>query len=281
MRIQQLLNEAPLGDYQTFGDFGRNSSFRHETDREMIQNSKVIEKVRQKFKNTSGTFNLYFVNSPKANRHTEVGLVTNDWVRKELGDEVADAVDRSSSEDINIIFTNNKGEQRVPMTPWIMAHRIAHAFGRYDISVNGAKPQNPYLRMAHVALINHCGSLLSDVYGRREIPKHLNKVQTDRNAQLLYKALFHEIGTFRSARNRKLRDWFEMINELFAQYLTTGRIKLKAPPIMLGRGRYSATRADDEGTRDQIDDYLYMIEDEVMAHFESAVHWAEGKTWVM
>ena len=28
---------------------------------------------------------------------------------------------------ITVVFTNNTGDRRLPLTPWIMAHRIGHA----------------------------------------------------------------------------------------------------------------------------------------------------------
>lgn len=92
LTFKQWLQEAPLHDYETIGDFSKNSSFRDPRDRTIIQHPKSIERTRKKFGNTSFDFDFYFVNSPKANKHTEVGAVPLEWVKANLGDEVYNTV---------------------------------------------------------------------------------------------------------------------------------------------------------------------------------------------
>src|SRR5882757_6312340 len=120
--FKQFLKEAPIGDYQTHGNWDKNSSFRDPRDRMLIRNPSTIENVKKKFANSPYTWNLHFVNSPKANKHMEEGKVSLGWVNDNLGEDVAKAVEQSTKKDndtINIIFTNNKGSERKNMTGWI------------------------------------------------------------------------------------------------------------------------------------------------------------------
>lgn len=77
MRLYELItpiSEAPIQDYKTVGNFDKNSSFRSPRDRHLITNPSTIDYVKHKFSNNENDFNLIFVNSPKANKHTEVAI---------------------------------------------------------------------------------------------------------------------------------------------------------------------------------------------------------------
>jgi hypothetical protein len=78
LTFKEFLVEMPVQDYQTFGNFEKGSSFRKEQDRKMITAPKAIKNVHKKWGKIPYDFNLYFVNSSKANRYTEVGLVNSE-----------------------------------------------------------------------------------------------------------------------------------------------------------------------------------------------------------
>ena len=140
---QYILQEAPIGDYKPIGNFDKSHSFRDKRDRTLITNPRSVECLKDKFNNTTHDFNMFFVNLPGAGRHAEVGILKGGIgeVERRLGKQVADEVSRSNLEDaINVIFTNNNGAEKMVMTPWIIAHRIAHAFAR----VNGRRENQPY-----------------------------------------------------------------------------------------------------------------------------------------
>lgn len=262
MKISDIINEAPIADYKTIGDFDKNSSFRHKQDRNLITKPSLIKKTYDKFASTGHEFNLLFVNSPAGNRHTEVGKVTPKWVRENLGDEVANELADSMEkhpEAINVIFTNNKGDARIAMTPWIMAHRIGHAMARIGIEHNGMRTDdysysNPYFRQAHRHLLSQLAAIMEVAYGMSErttdgIQNALKLNSRDRSAELLIKHISHTIGTFKSARGGKIRDWFELNNELLAQYLTTGNIKFNPLPPTMKAGKFTFTSPDEDDLR--------------------------------
>ncbi len=261
--LTYLLVETPIGDYQTFGDWTKNSSFRDKRDRMLIKNPSSIERMRKKFANNSYNFNLYFVNSSKANKHTEVGFVDLNFVRKELGDDVANAIENGPNADdsINVVFTNNKGSERMPFTAWIAAHRMGHAFARK----NGNRGSYSSYMHASNHLINQLSGIMQN-YGMYNFPDSENKINRyeNRDKQLAMIHFFQNIATFKSARDHNLRDWFEVLNELIAQYLTTGKIKFNNAPKMFG-GKNKFYLKDEESANEQIQmlarDMEFMIDD--------------------
>lgn len=236
LSFKKHLTEMALRDFKPIGDFSKGSSFRSKRDRMLINHPRAIELIRKKFGATDFEFDFYFVNSKEAKNHSEVGEVKPEWVKDNLGDEVYTEVMKNTDDDsIKIIFTNNDGDQRRPMTAWIMAHRIGHVLARGDSTASY------HYKEASNHLISNLSSVL-EFYGIQDFPQSDNEMsgfsrgyrQTDpikaRKSQLTMLNFFYHIATFKSARDKKIRDWFEILNELIAQYLTTGRIKFNRPP---------------------------------------------------
>jgi hypothetical protein len=268
-----LINEMALRDYKTIGNFDKNSSFRDQRDRNLIRHPKAIERTRKKFGASPHDFDFYFVNSPQANKHTEVGLVTPDWVKQNLGDEVYAAIQPNMDQDhIQVVFTNNKGSERKNMTAWIMAHRIGHALARE----NSIRDSHSQYRQVSDYLLNTVKEIMA-YYGNQNFPgserEMFNRGMRDnsvRKNQLAMLYFFYEISTFRSARERTVRDWFEILNELIAQYLTTGKIKFNPAPKQFGGGagaskQHFSIRDDYEEVNDMVQmfarDITYYLDD--------------------
>lgn len=233
--IEKSLLEAPITDYQTFGNFEKSSSFRHETDRKMVTSPKAIQNVHKKFGKTPYDFNLYFVNSAKANRHTEVGKVSLEWVQSNLDPAVGEALIKNRNvvgDSINMIFTNNKGVARIPLTPFMMAHRAMHAFARE----NRIRKNYNFLQVEKY-LISQI-KIIMEYYGNRNFTVAAEFEKNNRRNQLAMIYLFNQIATFKSARDKNIRDWFEVLNELGAQYIITGNIKFNSPPRCFGGGSF-------------------------------------------
>lgn len=256
------LVEMPVSDYKTFGNFEKGSSFRSKADRKMITSDKAIKNVHKKFGKTSYDFNLYFVNSAKANRHLEVGKVDMAWVEKNLDPEVAQALHQNSgivNDSINVIYTNNKGDARVPLTPFMMAHRFFHSVRRS----NGMTDEHSAYAEAEKHLVSQIGQIMQ-YYGKQQFrPDKFAHDEQSRNSirrdQLAMLYLFHHIATFKSARDKNLRDWFEILNELGAQYIITGGITFNPPPqcVQGGAGQsrqnFCAKREDMEELTQSVD----------------------------
>lgn len=237
----------------------------------LIQHPKSIERMRKKFENTNTNFNLYFVNSPTARKYKEIGVVDLQFVKDNLGDEIATAIQNGTEyeDSINVIFTNNDGSERMPFTAWIAAHRLGHAFARRK----GAREHYTQYMSASNHLISQLSTIM-DGYGIKEFPDSENKIsrsrygsgESARKNQLAMLHFFYNVATFKSARDKNIRDWFEVLNELIAQYLTTGTIKFNPPPKSFG-GRDKYWLRDDaaEDVADLVDslsrDMEFMIDD--------------------
>ena len=216
MRVSDLF-EAPISDFNLIGNWDKNSSFRHESDRKMITHPKFVQHLTNKWARTNADFNIYLVNSPEANRHTEIGEVTQEWLDTNLPQASKEIIIKNNA--INIIYTNNKGDQRMPMTPWIMAHRFGHAVlasrtfgftaGRPSTFRSDFKDATDELKRVTIMLLAEYGYNIDD------------RLKTN---------FYHAIGTMRAARERQLRNPLEFLLDLLAQYMITGSIKFNPLP---------------------------------------------------
>jgi hypothetical protein len=271
MRLKKLLSEAPLKTYSTVGDFSKgkqkgpepddptvvNRSMVYKRDRKMVTNPNFQKIVAKKFENLYIDVNLIFANILPDKRRgyrpniVEVGAVDYDWVRDNLGEEVFDkVVEVRDDEELTVIFTNNFGAAKVPLTPWIMAHRIGHALARKTDS-------NRFGYYSHKeidrVISENFNLYLQEVYGYRafESPSYnrlgrLRNYELARRNERVFKSLAHALGTFKSAREQNLREWFEFYNELIAQYIITGKVKLNDLPRSFKHGRGMLTVKDEE-----------------------------------
>lgn len=271
MKVNQLIKllEVPLSNVDHVGDFSKNSSFRHARDRAIVTHPASIQNMKKKFGNVKQDINAIFVNTPKGNKVTELGGVDREQVKKYLGDEVFEKINRIHNDNtITVIFTNNKGEQRFSMTPWIMAHRMMHAFARKD----GSPISDGFYKDAANEIIHFLRDLL-EYYNVKDMPQNYDRMSFSsfdrdklRNKQLIMKNFFQEVATFKSARDKKIRDWFEVINELGAQYIITGKVEFKDPPTSFKANRqtYSMDQ-NDRIVYSEIENYL----DAMAGYFES------------
>lgn len=248
MKLIEILSETPVADYQTYSDderapsagdgwsrdaddkkatifkhpddfAARSSSFTDKRDKTLLTNPKAVQKMKDMFANTEHDFYFYMVNSKEARNHTEVGLVDREWLEKNMKSIEPHIPDNEDG--ITVIFTNNKGAQKVAMSPWIMAHRIGHALNR------GKEDYSQYAE-AEKSIKRITDQVLKDYYSFNP------DMSNSQYYSLLKKKFYEEIGTFRSARNKKLRADFEFLNETFAQWLiTSSGIKLNPVPKKL------------------------------------------------
>lgn len=242
--FKDFIGEAPLGAYQTIGDFSKPHAFQGKTDPTLVASPKAIENVRKKFGKTPYTINMFFDNKPGARQYAETGKVDLAWVREKLGEDVAKAVEPfvGQDENINIVYVGNAAAQKAPMTPWIMAHRMAHALARFDF--NGGRSGRQFNTYGLIVReINFfLEDILQNVYHMRNFQNvesrgssyDEQRSQMIRQSQLRMIHLFQELCTFKSARDKNIRDYFEIYNELFAQYVIEGKVRFNKLPRVIG-----------------------------------------------
>lgn len=265
------LFEAPISDISHIGDWEKNSSFRHEQDRKLLTNPKAVTKIKSMWRFPDDiTYNIILINNAEANRWTEEGVVPHTKLKEMFPRTFSEIAPLIRDDEVNIIFTNNKGDARVPMTGWVMAHRFGHAMLRYQ--------KNYYFNEAVAIFERHLAELMDD-YGVRSDGY---RQSTPALTSTVSRHLAHAIGTFKSARDRKLRNTFEMIHELFAQYIITGTVKFNPPPRYIKAGNKTFIyKYDDEMYERTVSAVVNDIPYEMNPYFESAIHSVVGKVLVM
>lgn len=226
---ENKIAEAPLADYVPVGDFNKPGPFRG-VDKRLVPHPTNQLKTQQFFEQTPYDFRLFFSNIPGTGRYSEYGEMDPKTVSIIFGDNgVADQILNGHEDAITIVFVGNKGDSKVMLTPWMMAHRIGHA-----IQATGRMRQSegPW-KAAEDHFFRAINGLLDEFYGRRGNPGG----QLKRELTKEYNALFNAIGTQRSSRTGQITRPYEFLYELFAQYLGTGKITLKPLPKQQGYGR--------------------------------------------
>lgn len=233
--MESAINEMPIDTYQTIGDFSKGSSFTKSSDRAIITNPVAIQKVKNFFKGTSVDFDFYFVNTKDARQYTEIGEVKEEFLWDKLKLKPEQLKDGKINHDhVTVFFTNNKGEGRIAMTPWILAHRFGHVIKRiagFEEMVTFGDTQIQYILEA---------------YGikkpNRTVFYYRDKSESDaiQAYNIAKRKVCEHIGTFKSARDKNLRNDFEFYYEIFAQYLNSGKLTFNPLPesLVLGHAAF-------------------------------------------
>lgn len=260
MRYNEI-TEAPIEDLTHVGDWTKGSSFRHEQDRKLLTNPKAIQKITTQWAKVPVPFNVYLVNNKEglgAAGNQEKGVVSKEWLDQNMP-LTAPHIDVKPNA-VNILFISNSGDERVPMTGWIMAHRFGHAVSRYGSDYSGGRSRRQLLDFtdARQELFRTMASILNDGYGYRVTDNEADFSGIRQNEKILV-AFYEQIGTMRSARIGAIRNEFEFILELLAQYMLTGSIKFNPLPKQFVKGR--SVYAQFRGPDSDMDYYNGMLED--------------------
>lgn len=212
--------EMPISNFQLLGQWGPDAKKLYKYDKKdigILTNPKSVEKIRRLWSNSKYDFEFYFLRSHLGSLQREVGSQTPEQVKEKLGIDIQPGEDK-----ITVIFTNNTGEEKIPMTAWAIAHRLGHAIRQEDIFVDYFSNN----------IMKDFLKILTEVY---HIPQK-------KQSSILLMAVAHEkelwalataIGTMKSARSGKLVNFFEFIHELVAQYIITGKIRFNPLPRSL------------------------------------------------
>ena len=225
----QELNEAPLADYEPMGNFEKPGPFRG-ADKKLIPHPTNKLKTAKFFEQTPYDFRLFFSNIPGTGRYSEYGPMRPEVVQ-EIFKDTAEQILAGHENAITVVFVGNKGDSKVMLTPWMMAHRIGHAVQAGTKLAGGRGAW----REAENHFFRGINQLLKDFYNKSST----NRYDSDANWAMSqeYSALFNAIGTQRSSRAGQIKRPYEFLYELFAQYLGTGKIELNPLPKQQAYGR--------------------------------------------
>lgn len=222
MRLRDLL-EAPISDI-TAMHMDRDGSFRPE-DQKKITSTEWRERVIRLFRNSPYDFKLFIVNGDENNKvlmkgktwidrldvsvnnvKNYVGLHSLQWAESIVGHPL-------DGHGITVLMFNNEGSERVGLTPWIVAHRIAHMFLE-----SNQRAENDQINR----LSDSLGQALSSLLYYLESQEPFNK--TLRYGDADYADIFKALSPFRTARTGNVRDRGEYGVELMTQFLISGKV---------------------------------------------------------
>ena len=291
--LKRLLTEAPIGDYSLIGNWGdkeKSNSFHDPKDRKLVQNPKAIEKVRKKFGQTEYVLNFYFVNLPGMRKHSETGLVDRNWLTKnmpkawEMIQQREQQEGTDPSEAINVIWVTNSGTNKVPLTSWIMAHRLGHAINGFSTRQNKTLWDD-----AETEFRDFFTRAIEDIYSwkvKRNFSGFYGMERENREFPFWdnpdVAKLFEAVGTMRSARQGNLGGRpYEFLYEIFAQYTTTGSINFREFPKTFGRRRTTRYARDEDMREMYSRDLNDWFADTMGSRFDIVLGATVGKYLVM
>lgn len=252
------LSEMALSNLQKIGQWD-NKKNRHGYDKQSIgilSSPSGLKKIEQKFNRIGNwDFNLYFLKNTNAWKENEVGMVTPQELERKLGLTIGKDFPTPGERDITIMFVGNAAAERVPLTPWTIAHRIGHSFAATFLKKYNDQSIKQYKKKINNSLIG-----LLKAYGVN--------IDNNRRADILgvifsndyvVRNLLESIGKFRSARMKKLPRTGEFIYECFAQYLLSdGELSFNDLPRFLKSSNKKAWGKETGGT--------YRLQDEEAAN---------------
>ncbi len=240
MRWKEI-TEAPIADFGTYGDMSQEGSFRA-NDLRAMSNPKWQAKVHRMFAKTEFPINLYLVNAPNdktilglfGNPNTETSSYRdlsglNKWSGIKSKTEIEGLIGRELQhadleQAITVVLIENEGDGRIALTPWMVAHRMAHAmvlshdpqkYGDLTNYVNRMFPAfNNFINIVDMRMKqNHA-----------EYRDFHDEMRDTKGGSASYHAVSKFFGQTKGMQ--RLESPGEFLVEAFAQYMVQGAFKM-------------------------------------------------------
>jgi len=224
--FKQFFTEAPVDEIMTIGSGWTDPKQKEKKQKydapsiALLTNDKYLQKAKAEIaKDLDYNFSFYFAKSKKAQQHREYGIISVETLKTLIPDVDFSVIEQNPNMEntINIVFTNNVGDDKVPLTPWMICHRIGHVLYRSRLrNVEFNKKWDYFEKDLNRNLRDYYNVDFS-YFNDPEKRKSLRRV-------------LHKLGTFRSARMNRITRPYEFIFECFAQYMMTGSINFNPVP---------------------------------------------------
>ena len=155
MKIFEIITEAPITDYDTFGMDNKpnNQAFNNPNDKKLITNKNYKAKLVKFFSKTPYNFRIFFVNNKAFGNYAQMNnknprQISRSTVERYFSNkESSEIINRIFQTDMNssitVIYAGNAetldgevADNVQPITPWIAAHRIGHALDGLKAELN-------------------------------------------------------------------------------------------------------------------------------------------------
>ena len=226
-----------------------------------------LERIETKFNKTPFKFRLFFLKQKGAANYNERGEVTSKQLDYMLNVDLSS--ENIEDDEITIIFTGNKAAEKVPLTPWTIAHRIGHTIRRTKGFLQSGNNWEQMIYDFKSSLIPFLNFAYDKDFNIRDFQF------TSPHAKIVA----HILGTMRSARLKKINRPYEFLFELFAQYIIEGGVKLNRdiPKKFKANGEMWILDYSDYG----IDIDMQNMEELLDSHFSRILSDAQGKIFIM
>jgi hypothetical protein len=256
IRLVESLTEAPIEDMGVLGDLENPGSMQAD-DLKAIQSPKWQLKLRDRFANNPYPINIYFLNAPDGKQkyvshrgrhadHVDALYVTSPkpgWGNKKDASRLDVAatfikshagiysaeefqkyfgfVPPNPENSISVLLAQNEGSGRVPFTQWMVAHRMMHAI------FTGARQRNKSWSDAPGHGLWGAAGVVTYAY-----QDFLNQatdalLAANGGGNVSHNDIGKAFGTTKAQREGKMINSGEFYIDMGAQYLLTGRVKLK------------------------------------------------------
>lgn len=287
MKLDELLSllcEAPIVDFQLKGDWnGKGGKGWDKTSSKLYQKEIGKERLIKMWEKTPYNFEIILLKKAGAQEYIQHGDVSSEFLKKHFDLEISPEQDK-----IKIIYTNNLGINKIPATPWTLAHRFGHTL------FTSSKKNSDGLFKEYEGIVKEfLIYVLSYVYNQGEyktthfIKNYGTRMSIeDKKSNAILKRLINQLGTFRSARENKVLNLYEFLFELIAQYLITGKITLNKnlPDLLVTKynwGKPSGYRKNPKYPDETIERDFNKFELEIENSIEYILNNAEEKIFVM
>ena len=293
--FRHFLQEMPIGKFNLVGDWGEDDPRRYWDKKSIgiLTSEKAVRKIKRQWNNTKQTFDMHFVRLPKLWKQSELGEVDAEWVKENIVDEKGDEI-QVNPDNVTIIYVSNIGDQKVPMSGWVLGHRLGHAI----------KNTQDFQHFQH-ELHRFMSDVLKDIYNYRvgwthsrgDFPSIMPGSQqgsnyggSGPNANEILTAFAHSLGTMRSARQQNISRIYEFGYELIGQQIISGEITFN--PDLADQltqkgswGRQSTlARSNIQGKevdKKEMSEYLQSTADALTYYADDLLNSLEGRIFVM
>lgn len=230
-RIAHYIQSMPIGRIERAGDWSEPQSFSDPLDFKRATRDSFLERVKTSFNKTPFDFDIFLVNidhyTPED--HQEIGEVDAYWLRKKLPEAIkaigiTDNKPWKKPNTITVLFTNNNGTDKFPLSPWIIAHRISHGLTVRNWSINKLAGE----------LECNAAQLIMQRYTLVDYT-HSSKVSYLLARNIAFEEFLPQVCQFKSIRTKSIRKAriSELSHELVAQYILKGKIEFNKLPKFL------------------------------------------------